>query len=102
MKLKIDGKFEGKLTCVFKSDMKNLANFHQSTFETSQKFGLSLSLFIQIRKCMSWKFTVKLCVMTMKNNSKFEQELTCQFKIDVRNLTNFDPSTQKPQKLALF
>ena len=28
MALKIDAKFEGKLTCTFKSDMKSLANFH--------------------------------------------------------------------------
>ena len=28
--------------------------------------------------------------MTMKNDAKFEEELTCQFKIDMRNLTNFD------------
>ena len=27
MALKIDAKFMGKLTCVFKNDMKNLANF---------------------------------------------------------------------------
>ena len=27
--LKIDAKFEGKLTYFFKSDMKNLANFHR-------------------------------------------------------------------------
>ena len=26
--------------------------------------------------------------MTMKNDAKFEKELTCQFKIDMRNLTN--------------
>ena len=41
------------------------------------------------------------CVMSMKNDTKFEEELTCQFKIDMRNLTNFDPSTQKSQKFAL-
>ena len=29
MALKIDAKFEGKLTCAFKNDMKNLANFHK-------------------------------------------------------------------------
>ena len=29
----------------------------------------------------------------MKNNAKFEEELTCHFKIDMRNLMNFDPST---------
>ena len=34
MALKIDAKFEGKLTCAFKNDMKNLANFYQSMFES--------------------------------------------------------------------
>ena len=48
---------------------------------------------IQSRKSMSLKSTEELCVMTMKNDAKFEEELTCQFKIDMRNLTNFDPST---------
>ena len=50
---------------------------------------------------MSLKFTEELCIMTMKNDAKFEEELTCQFKIDMRNLTNFDPSTRKSQKFAL-
>ena len=57
--------------------------------------------FIQSRNCMSLKFTGEFCVMTMKNDTKFEEELTCQFKIDMRNLTNFDPSTRKSQKFAL-
>ena len=42
---------------------------------------------------MRLKFTEKLCVMTMKNNAKFEEELTCGFKIDMGNLMDFDPST---------
>ena len=50
---------------------------------------------------MSLKSTEELCVMTMKNDAKFEEELTCQFKIDMRNLTNFDPNTRKSQKFAL-
>ena len=50
---------------------------------------------------MSLKFTWELCVMTMRNDAKFEEELTCQFKIDMKNLTNFNPSTQKSQKFAL-
>ena len=29
MALKIDAKFEVKLTCAFKNDMRNLANFHR-------------------------------------------------------------------------
>ena len=39
--------------------------------------------------------------MTMKNDAKFEEELTCRFKTDMTNLTNVDPSTQKSQKFAL-
>ena len=39
--------------------------------------------------------------MKMKNDAKFEEESTCQFKIETRNLTNFDPSTRKFQKFAL-
>ena len=42
---------------------------------------------------MSLKFSGKSYFMTMKNNAKFEEEMTCQFKIDMRNLTNFDLST---------
>ena len=50
--------------------------------------------FVQTRKCVTWKFTEELCVMTMKNDPKIEEELTCHFKIDMRNFTNFDPSTR--------
>ena len=39
--------------------------------------------------------------MKMKNDAKIKEKLTCQFKIDMRNLTNFDPSTRKSQKFAL-
>ena len=31
--------------------------------------------------------------MKMKNDAKIEEELTSQFKIDMRSLTNFDQST---------
>ena len=34
MALNIDAKFEGKLTCTFKNDMRNLANFCPSTFKS--------------------------------------------------------------------
>ena len=38
--------------------------------------------------------------MTMKNDKKIEEELTCRFKIDMRNSTNFDTSTQKSKKIV--
>ena len=39
--------------------------------------------------------------MKMRNNGKFEDGLTCQFKIDVRNSTHFPASPQKSQQFAL-
>ena len=38
--------------------------------------------------------------MAMKNNTKTEEELTCRFQIDMRNLRNFDPSTRKAKRFA--
>ena len=31
--------------------------------------------------------------MTLKSDTKFGEESTCRFKIDMGNLTNSDPST---------
>ena len=50
---------------------------------------------------MSLKFTGELCVMAMNNDAKFEEELTCQFKTDTRDVMNFDQSTQKSETFAL-
>ena len=36
-----------------------------------------------------------------KDDKKFEEELTCHFKIDMRNFTNFNLRTQKSQKFAI-
>ena len=50
---------------------------------------------------MSLKLTEELGVMTMKNDAKCEEELTCHFKIDMRNLRYYDPSTLKSKKFDL-
>ena len=50
---------------------------------------------------MSLEFTKELCVMTMETDAKFEEESTCQFKVNIRNLTNFDSSTRKSRRFAL-
>ena len=39
--------------------------------------------------------------MTLKNDEKSEEKLTCCFKISMRNLTNSDSGTRKSQKSAL-
>ena len=99
MALNIDTTFEGKLTCAFKNDMRNLANFHRNMLE-SLKIGTLWVLFIHSTKCMSLKFRGEICVKTLKNAAKREEESTCQFKIDMRNLTNFDARTRKSEKCA--
>ena len=39
--------------------------------------------------------------MTMKNDEKSEEELAFCFKIDIKDLRNFDSSTGKTQKVTL-
>ena len=38
--------------------------------------------------------------MTMKNDTKNEEELTCRFKLGMRNFTNFDPSIRNSKNFA--
>ena len=40
--------------------------------------------------------------MTLNNDAKFEEGLSCEFKIYIKNLRNFDPSTQNSQKFTLY
>ena len=51
---------------------------------------------------MSLKFVGELCVMKMRNAEVFEDQLIFQFKIYMRNLTNFDTSTQKSNKICIL
>ena len=37
----------------------------------------------------------------MKNDAKFEEEMACHLKTDIKNLTNFDLNTRKYKKFAL-
>ena len=39
--------------------------------------------------------------MKLKRDTKFGEESACRFKIGIRNLTNFDLSTQKSQKSSV-
>ena len=51
---------------------------------------------------MSLNFTGEFSVMTVKNDAILEEELTYQFKIDMRTFTSFDTSTRKSKKFALY
>ena len=54
MALNTDTTFEGKLTCAFKNDMRNLANFYQSMFG-SLKIGTLMGSFYSKQKIYELK-----------------------------------------------
>ena len=56
------------------------------------KLGLLWDTFIQSRKTIL-TFIGEVFVRKMKNEAKLEKELTYQFKIDMKKIKNFDPST---------
>ena len=80
MARQIDTKFEGKLTCASKTDMRNFANFRQSTSESS-KLGLWWDPFVQSWKWMSLEFTGELYVMTMKNDANVKRNWLVNSKL---------------------
>ena len=77
MTMKCHTELKDKLTCDLEKDM---INFHLKV----SKLGLWWDPFVQTRKGMILKITEDLFVMTMKNNAKFEEELTCHFTTDTR------------------
>ena len=48
---------------------------------------------------MSLKFTGEFFIMIRKDEGKFEEELTCQFKLDVSNLTNLTQALENLKNL---
>ena len=88
MTLKNDAKFEEELTCrfeigleefdIFWPEHKEFDKFSPEHLKVSE-FRLWRDPFIQSRKFIRLKFTEMLCAMTMKNDAKFEEELTCCF-----------------------
>ena len=82
------------------NDMKNLQTF--TRILKSLKLEVWLDPFIHSKNFMNLKFTEDLCVMAMKNDTKLQGGFTRRSKIDMRNLTNVDASTQKSGKFALW
>ena len=87
MTLKSDAKFEEKLTLGSKNDIRNLVNFNASRGK-SENLHFVVLLLLEVY-CLSQKNAQELCIITLKNYAKFEGELTCTLKNDMRNLVNF-------------
>ena len=81
MTLKVDSKLEKNLAYGLENGIMNLANVLQQHSKVL-KLGLWWDPFIQSRKYMRLKFTEELFIKTIKNNAKFDEEMTCRFEID--------------------
>ena len=93
-------KFWRKIDLWFEKRLEKFGKLSPEHLKVS-KLGLWWDTFVQSRIGMTLKFAEELCVMTVKINAKFEEELTWHFKTDMRNLTNFHSSTRKSKKFAL-
>ena len=82
-------KFWRKSDLWFEKRLEKFDKFSPDHLKES-KLGFWCDPFVQSRKGMTLKFTEKFYVMAMKNNAKLEEELTCHFKTDLKNLTNVD------------
>ena len=96
MALKGDAKFNGKLTCGLKNDIRNLVNFHASSWKSENlHFG---GFLLSKASSFRWKSTEELSLMTMKSDAKIEEKLTLNSKNDMTNLVNFSASSGKSEK----
>ena len=100
MTLKSNTKFEEKLTLCFGKSHEQFGKISPEHLKVSN-LGLWWDLLNPKYKRYEVKIYGELCVMTMKNNAKFEEELTCGFRIYMGNLMDFDRSTWKSQKCSL-
>ena len=76
-------------------------NFSPEHLKVS-KLGFWWDCFVQSRKVMTLNLQTSYVLWQWRYDTKFEEELICHFKTDVRNLTNFDSSTPKSKKKMLF
>ena len=68
-------KFCRKTGLWFEKRLEKFGKFSPEHLKVS-KLGLWWDPFVQSRKGMTLKLAEELCVTTMKNNAKFEEELT--------------------------
>ena len=95
MTLTSDVKFKGKLTCGLKNDMRNFMNFHAGS-QKSDIFYFDGHLLSKVyRVCAAKKCGGVMCHDT-KERAKFGGKMNCGFKIDMKNLVNFNLRTKKP------
>ena len=95
MKLKSEAKFEEKLTCGSKNDIRNLVNFNVSSGKSE---NVNFDVLFLSKVYYIWaKYRGVMCHNSAEC-AKFEEELTCAFKNDIE-FDKFWPNNWKSQNL---
>ena len=84
-------RFEKKLTLGSKNDMRNLVNFNV------RKLHVDVLLLWEVYYIWAKKSTEELCVVTLKSDAKFEEELTVCFEKWHEEFGDFWPNTRESQ-----
>ena len=92
MILKSDAKFEEKLTLASKITWGTWWILMRAV--ASLKIWILMCNFVESVSCLSQKRAGELRVITLKNDAKFEEELTCALKNSMKNVVNFDPTLE--------
>ena len=100
MTLKSVGKFVEKLTLASENDIRNLVNYNASSGK-SENLHLDVILLSKVYM-FEPKRAEELCVITLENDAKFEEEMTCALKNDMRNLANFDLTLESLKIFSLM
>ena len=95
--------WEMKLFMIWAKRVHQSVKFH--TFDCSCEISPSLYferlLLLKVYKISAKKIIEELYLVTLKSDAKFEEKLIYCFKND-KNFVDFNPSTQKSQKIALW
>ena len=86
MTLKWHVKLLKKRISDLENDMRNFSNFHQNPWKHQNWDFDGILFFSKIENAWVRKSKAELCVMTLKNDEKFEEEMVSHFKITIKNL----------------
>ena len=85
----------------FQNWHKEFDKFWPEHLRVTKIFHFNRLLLRKVYIIWTKKNTEELSFMRLERDTKFGEESNCRFKIDIRNLTNFDLSTQKSQRFSL-
>ena len=100
-KLYFDGLFLFKAYVSAKKINKNYVSWHWRVMQNLKENWL-VTWFVKSILCLSRKSTEELCAITLENDAKLEEKLTCALKNDMRNLAYFNRTLKSCTLMSSF